>query len=55
MAGIAVLFVPPLQLGSILFGVFAMYAIVKSWQYPNKFDLDPGLLLFALGNLIYLG
>lgn len=55
MAGIAVLFVPTLQLGSILFGVFAMYTIVKSWHYPNKFDLDPGLLLFALGNLIYLG
>ena len=45
---------PNWLLGAILFTAFSTYVLVRNWNMPRVFDLDPGLLLFALGNLLYL-
>ena len=50
---ITVLFVPAWLVGIILFSVFSSFSLIRNWAKPNSLDLDPGLLLFAIGNLLY--
>jgi hypothetical protein len=52
--GLTFFFLPNWVLGAILFSAFSTYVLFSNWNMPRRFDLDPGLLLFALGNLLYL-
>jgi hypothetical protein len=52
--GLTFFFLPNWLLGAILFSAFSTYVLFRNWNMPISFDLDPGLLLFALGNLLYL-
>lgn len=52
--GLIFFFLPNWVLGAILFSAFSTYVLFSNWNMPRRFDLDPGLLLFALGNLLYL-
>jgi hypothetical protein len=52
--GLTVFFLPNWLLGAILFSTFSTYVLFRNWTKPISFDLDPGLILFALGNLLYL-
>ena len=54
MLGLTFFLLPNWLLGAILFTAFSTYVLVRNWNMPRVFDLDPGLLLFALGNLLYL-
>jgi hypothetical protein len=52
--GLTFFFLPNWLLGAIFFSAFSTYVLLRNWTIPISFDLDPGLLLFALGNLLYL-
>jgi hypothetical protein len=52
--GLTFFFLPNWVMGAILFSTFSTYVLFSNWNMPRRFDLDPGLLLFALGNLLYL-
>jgi Zn-dependent membrane protease YugP len=52
--GLTFFFLPNWLLGAIFFSAFSTYVLFRNWTMPISFDLDPGLLLFALGNLLYL-
>lgn len=54
MLGLTFLFLHNWLLGAILFSAFFTSVMIRNWNMPKDFDLDPGLLLFALGNLLYL-
>lgn len=47
------LFVPTWLVGIILFSAFSSYTLIRNWANPYSLDMDPGLLLFAIGNLLY--
>jgi hypothetical protein len=47
------LFVPTWLVGIILFSAFSSYTLIRNWAKPYSLDMDPGLLLFAIGNLLY--
>ena len=51
--GLTLFFLPNWLLGAIFFGAFSSFVLLRNWKIPRIFDLDPGLLLFALGNLLY--
>ncbi len=46
------LWVPHWDLGVAFFGLFSWFMLMKNWKQPIILPLDPGLLLFALGNLL---
>lgn len=46
------IWVPQWTLGVVFFSLFSSFFILKNWKQPFALPLDPGLLLFALGNLI---
>lgn len=52
--GLTFFFLPNWLLGAIFFSAFSTYVLLRNWTIPISFDLDPGLLLFALGNLLCL-
>jgi hypothetical protein len=47
------LWVPHWGLGVAFFSLFSWFMLMKNWKQPTALPLDPGLLLFALGNLLY--
>ncbi len=44
--------VPHWGLGAAFFSLFSWFMLMKNWKQPMVLPLDPGLLLFALGNLL---
>ena len=46
------LWVPHWSLGMAFFGLFSSFMLFRNWKHPLRLPLDPGLLLFALGNLL---
>jgi len=51
---ITLIFVPNWVFGMVLFSAFSSYILIKNWATPYTLEMDPGLLLFALGNLLYI-
>jgi hypothetical protein len=50
---ITFLFVPNWLVGIVFFNIFSSVRLFKNWERPDTLELDPGLLLFAIGNLLY--
>jgi uncharacterized membrane protein YadS len=50
---ITIMFVPNWVFGMVLFSAFSSYILIKNWATPYTLEMDPCLLLFALGNLLY--
>lgn len=47
------LFVPNWLGGIVFFSIFTGVRLLKNWNKPETLELDPGLLLLAVGNLLY--